>query len=160
MGNPRHDPETVELGLRLTVLSGGNTSRAASLMLSEGKPVDAKTLARWKDHNHAHRYEQLIDEIRRELDTEIKDTSSVIASQAQAVEAQLIKELGSELHEIPARDKARAVQSLAQTASTHVQIQRLLSEKPTSIVETRPPSEILAELRELGVIEAEVVEED
>lgn len=154
----RHDAETIELGLRLTVLSGGNCSRASKLMLGEGKTVDDTTLRRWKEDKYSHRYEQLVDEVRRELDESIKDVSSVIAEQAQAVESQMLRELATELHEIPAKEKARAVQALAQAASTHVQIGRLLNEKPTSITETRPPAEIVAELRELGVIEATVEE--
>jgi hypothetical protein len=157
--SPRHPPEVVELGLRLTALSGGNCGRAEKLMLNEGHSVDRRTLTRWKTEQHPDRYEQILDEIRRELDDETKDMSKVLASQAQVVEQDMIRELATELHDIPARDKASAVRNLAQAASTHVQIDRLLSEKPTSITETRPPSEIIAELREFGVIEAEVVEE-
>lgn len=153
--NGGFDIQVVELGLRLTVLSGGDCSRASKLMGESGHPIDSRTLKKWRDSLYSNRYEQLIEQIREELNTSVKDVSLAIADQAQEVELAMISKLPDKLDSMEGRDLARSVQALAQAGATHIQTNRLLDEKPTSITETRPPAELIAELRELGVIDAE-----
>lgn len=153
------DYETVELGLRCIVLSGGNTARAERKMLAHGTPVDKRTLRTWMEETHAARYEQLLAEIRAELDTSIADTSKALADEFQEIEMDMARELKDKLVDMEGRDLARSIQALAQAGATHIQTERLLTDKPTSIHEIRAPGEILADLRDLGVVDAEVVEE-
>lgn len=155
-------PEEIELGLRTLVLTGGNAAAAARRLASmeDPRPIDRRTLQHWKEDRFAHRYEQLVAEIRADLTTNVADQAMGLAEEVAEVEAELIRETRAKLKDIPAQHLARSALALAQVRSTNVQTARLLREQPTQISEIRDPAEILAELRDLKVIDAEVVEED
>lgn len=156
--------EEVELGLRLTVLSGGDTGRAAKLMKNEGHPVDSRTLRKWKDETHALRYEQLVPEIRQQLNESVGDVSLVIAEQAQAVEQDMLKELAGKINGMEGKELARGVSDLARASNTHIATNRLLNDKPTSITRAETSdervTEALAALKDLDLIEGTATEID
>ena len=151
----------VEVGLRLLVLSGGDESRAARLMASEGRPVDPRTLRSWRDERYAQRYSALTHEIANDISLETASRSMELAGMAQSVEEDMIREAQHKLKDIPARDLARSALAMAQIGETHTKTSRLLRDQPTSITEVRDVSEIMAELKHLEVIEgtAEEVED-
>lgn len=156
----QYDVETVELALRVIVLNGGNCSRAARQLLNHGYDIGRRTLTHWKDETHATRYEQVLAEVRAELDKSVADTSMAIADESQEVTALMVRDLKEKFVDMEARDLARSVQALAQASATQVQTARLLKDQPTSINELRPPSEILADLKDAGIIEGTAQEVD
>jgi leucyl aminopeptidase len=82
-----------------------------------------------------------------------------VATQAQDLSAEMVRRLQENLHEVPTKDLAKAALNVAQTSRTNVEVARLLRNQPNSIVEVRSVDESLDRLKELDVIDVDVVEE-
>jgi hypothetical protein len=152
----------VAAGLRALALYGGNAERAARALAESGPPIAAKTLRQWKRGKYAVQYEEIVYELRQTIGHKVSDDAMEVAAAASEVEAQLISETKAQLHDIPAKDLAKAALNMAQIKRTNIESARLLRNEPTQITEHRSVDESIEELRALGVIEvdAEEVEEE
>ena len=152
----------VATGLRALALYGGNAQKAAKALLAEGRPIPAKTLTQWRNGKHAVEYEDIVHELRQAIGQKVSDEAMEVAAAASEVEAELIAETKAQLHDIPAKDLAKAALNMSQIKRTNIESARLLRNEPTQITETRNVDESIEELRSLGVIdvEAEEIEED
>jgi hypothetical protein len=159
---PRHPRDYTELdvaiGLRALALYGGNTAKAARALLADGRAISEKTLRSWRDGQYAVQYEDLVYELRQSIGQKVSDEAMEIAAQASEVETALISATQANLHDIPAKDLAKAALNMAQIKRTNVETARLLRNEPTQITENRSVDDSLAELRSLGVIEVEAEE--
>jgi hypothetical protein len=148
----------VATGLRAMALYGGNAQKASRALTAEGRPIPAKTLKQWRDGRYAVQYEDMVYELRQSIGQKVSDEAMEIAAQATEVETALIAATQANLHDIPAKDLAKAALNMAQIKRTNVETARLLRNEPTQIVENRSVQDSLEELRSLGVIEVEVEE--
>lgn len=148
----------VAVGLRALALYGGNAAKAARALVSDGRPISEKTLRNWRDGKYAVQYEDLVYELRQSIGQKVSDEAMEIAAQASEVETALISATQANLHDIPAKDLAKAALNMAQIKRTNVETARLLRNEPTQITEHRSVDDSLAELRSLGVIEVEAEE--
>lgn len=151
----------VATGLRALALYGGNAQKASKALTAEGRPIPAKTLTNWRNGKYAVQYEDLVHDMRQAIGQKVSDDAMEVAAAASEVEAKLIAETQAQLHDIPAKDLAKAALNMSQIKRTNIESARLLRNEPTQITETRNVDESLEELRALGVIdvEAEEIEE-
>jgi hypothetical protein len=148
----------VAVALRALALYGGNSGKAARALAAEGRPIPSKTLQNWRDGKYAVQYEDLVYELRQSIGQKVSDEAMEIAAQASEVETALIAATQANLHDIPAKDLAKAALNMAQIKRTNIESARLLRNEPTQITENRSVDDSLAELRSLGVIEVEAEE--
>jgi hypothetical protein len=148
----------VATGLRTLALYGGNSAKASRALLSQGRPIPEKTLRDWRDGKYAVQYEDLVYDLRQSIGQKVSDEAMEIAAQATEVETALISATQANLHDIPAKDLAKAALNMAQIKKTNIEAARLLRNEPTQIVENRSVYESLEELKALGVIDVEAEE--
>lgn len=150
----------VATGLRALALYGGNATRASRALNAEGLPVSAKVLTSWRKEKYAVQYEDIVYELRQKIGQKVSDDAMEVAARASEVEAELIAEAQKQLADIPAKDLAKSALNMAQIKRTNVETARLLRNEPTQITETRSVDESLDELKALGVIDVEAIEEE
>lgn len=164
VGKPKSARDWTELdvatGLRVLALYGGNASKASRALIAEGRPIPESTLLSWRNEKYAVQYEDLVYEMRQSIGQKVSDESMEIAAKATEVESALIAATQANLHDIPAKDLAKAALNMAQIKRTNIESARLLRNEPTQITEVRNVDESLEELKSLGVIDVEAVEED
>jgi hypothetical protein len=148
----------VAQALRTLALYGGSESRAARALASEGLPIPKETLALWRSERYPVEYEDIVYRLRESIGSQVSDGAMEVASNAQALSAQMIDRLQAELHEVPAKELAKAALNMAQTSRTNVEVARLLRNEPTSIQEVRSVDETLDVLADLDVIDVEAEE--
>jgi hypothetical protein len=148
----------IATGLRALALYGGNAAKASRALLSDGRPIPEKTLCSWRDGKYAVQYEELVYELRQSIGQKVSDDAMEVAVQASEVETALIAATQANLHDIPAKDLAKAALNMAQLKKTNIEAARLLRNEPTQITETRNVYESLEELKSLGVIDVEAEE--
>ena len=151
--------EDIALALRTIALVGGNCTRAATILESEGREVSHTTLRKWKDEKYPVQYEEIVYNLRESIGSKVSDGAMEVATQAQDLSAEMVRRLQENLHEVPTKDLAKAALNVAQTSRTNVEVARLLRNQPNSIVEVRSVDESLDRLKELDVIDVDVVEE-
>ena len=145
-------------GLRMLALYGGNSAKASAALLSEGRPISASTLQRWRTETYPVQYEDIVYRLRQDIGQKVSDGAMETATAAHALEAEMIAKAQQNLHEIPAKDLPKAALNMAQVKRTNVEVARLLRNEPTAITEVRDYSESLDELKALGIIEVEAEE--
>jgi hypothetical protein len=161
----QHSEETVQLGLRVLALCGGQAAQASRLLASQGYEIHRNTLTGWKNRTYAHRYLEMLHEHRQEISARTADMAMELAGRAQSVSAQLIEKTEERIDEIPPKDLARSALAATQVTAEQTRTGRLLREQPVSITEIRDPREIIAELKAEGIartddaIDVEVVDE-
>lgn len=139
--------------LRTLALYGGSYTRAARALTSEGRPVPADRLKRWREDQYAVEYEDIVYELREKIGSQVSDGAMEVAAGAQELSAKMVARLQNELHDVPAKELAKAALNMAQTSRTNIEVARLLRNEPTSINEVRSVDETLATLRDLDVID-------
>jgi len=161
----QYPEETVQLGLRVLALCGGQAAQASKLLASEGYEIHRNTLTGWKNRAYAHRYLEMLHEHRQEISARTADMAMELAGRAQTVSAQLIEKTEEKIDEIPPKDLARSALAATQVTAEQTRTSRLLREQPTNISAVRDPAEIIAELKALGIakqdeaIDVKVVDE-
>jgi hypothetical protein len=148
----------VAKALRALALYGGNAARASKALTAEGLPVPVPTLEQWRSTTYPVEYEQIVYELRQKIGSQVSDGAMEVAVDAQQLSAEMIARLQRELHEVPAKELAKAALNMAQTSRTNIEVARLLRNEPTSITEVRSVDETLDVLRDLDVIDVEAEE--
>lgn len=149
----------VGMGLRALALYGGNYARASRALTADGRPIPPKLLKTWREDTYAIEYEAVVYELREKIGSQVSDGAMEVAVSAQELSAQMVAQLQENLHEVPAKELAKAALNMAQVSRTNVEVGRLLRNEPTSITEVRSVDESLAALEDLDVIDVEVVDE-
>lgn len=149
------------VAFKVLALNGGNYSKAARALKSEGRPIHPDTLQRWREETYPVEYETIVEEMRSRISSHVSDGAMETAVNAQEVTGEMIARLQENLHEVPIKDLPKAALNMAQTSRTNAEVARLLRNEPTSIVEVRTIDESLDVLRDLDVIDvtAEEVED-
>jgi hypothetical protein len=163
----RYPDESIQLGLRVLALCGGQAAQASRLLASEGYEIPRNTLTGWKNRRYSHRYAEMLHEHRQEIGERTADLAMELAGRAQTVSAELVEKTHDKADAIEPKDLARSALALTQVSAEQVRTGRLLRDLPTGITEVRDPREIVRELQALDVvkleqenaIDAEVVDE-
>ena len=106
----------------------------------------------------ASTYIERRQQLRERIGSQVSDGAMEVADNAQQLSQEMITRLKGELHDVPAKELAKAALNMAQTSRTNIEVARLLRNEPTSIAEVRSVDETLDVLRDLDVIDVEVEE--
>lgn len=145
-------------GLRVLALYGGNYKRAEAALKAQGLPISNDTLKVWRTEKYPVEYEDIVYRLRETIGQQVSDGAMEVADSAQQLSSEMIARLQENLHEVPAKELAKAALNMAQTSRTNVEVARLLRNEPTSIQEVRSVDESLDVLRDLDVIDVEAEE--
>jgi hypothetical protein len=146
------EPEIAE-ALRTLALYGGSYSRASTALQAQGLPIPASRLKSWREDRYPVEYEDTVYRLRESIGSQVSDGAMEVAANAQALSAKMIDRLQTELHDVPAKELAKAALNMAQTSRTNIEVARLLRNEPTSIQEVRSVDETLDVLRDLDVLD-------
>jgi len=149
----RHSDDEVNLALKLIVLNGGRLKNAAEQLQDEGFAIHRNTLRDWRDKAFPRRFAQIRHELAPQVTEDIAARSLERALEADAAEQEYIKAAVDRLGEVDATHLAKNALALANAKANNIHSAQLLRDKPTQIVETRNPEEMVAVLERLGVAE-------
>ena len=164
--------EDVEVVLRLVAFNGGNIA-ASTRAINEDYHISVhpNTVSRWINTHFPRRYVQIQNELADDVENRVAGKLGDLSMRSAQTQERLLDELDNQLardqlneRETPVKDLAPAIRNIAQANQSNIQQQRLLRDKPTSIVETRTIDETIAYLERENLLidlpDSEIVDVD
>src|SRR5262245_48807299 len=110
---PKHTEADVELGLRLLVLSGNDTSKTCAALHEEGIHTKQSDLRYWRDVAFPTRYTEIRRELAADVGEEVAGKAMERAIQYDAAETKLIEATVTKLDEIEPNRLAASALAMA-----------------------------------------------
>src|SRR5262245_10131471 len=156
-----YSEEDVNLVLRVLAYNGGNLNlTVAELEDKYGKSITSQTVARWRSTLFAQRYTEIQYELQSEINKKLAGVLAENGIKSAQAQAEMIDRLMNEVNSLEPKQLATAARELAQVQSIAVDKSSLLRGLPTQIHAERKPEDVVRALKELNIVEAEVVEGD
>jgi hypothetical protein len=155
-GRPYTEPE-VERGLVALSLCDGNSKRAARVLATQDLSIDPSTLRKWRTQRPDD-YERVQALVLPRVKAQTAELHADFAKRAIEVNAKVLDKLEREYDEISPRELPGAVRNLSTTAGIHEDKAANLRGDPTTVIEHRSYKEVVAKLKQMGVIEGDAEE--
>ena len=139
----KYTQEQITEGLMALIAHAGNR-RAASAYLSEEKgiTIPPRTLSNWK-HQHAIEYLELREKFADQQEKQLAHEYLDLAAQAAVGTKLAVEKAVEKLEANKDQDPARTAANLAHVSQSSVDRNRVLTDRPSRITETRGIDEIL-----------------
>jgi hypothetical protein len=155
-----YDPDTVDQALLQLVLNDYNVTRTCRDLEASGIKVPRKTLSKWRD-NYPRRLQFHATQSARELEERIVTKQRAIASAALDVVHDAIEKESARVKAGDVRDMSAAARNMATTSAIATDKLLAMTGRPSAIVQhERKPEQIIARLKELGVVDSTAEEEE
>lgn len=144
--------EEIETGLMAMIAWAGNASAASRYLKAEKKlDVSASTLNGWK-RTHAPRYLELSEKYQDQMEDALAHEFREVAAVATQAERLAVEKAVERLEKGQDQDPARSAASLSKVKQVNTDKLMTLTQRPTTITETRNADEIIRSLVAKGVL--------
>jgi hypothetical protein len=148
---PHYSDAEIDAALRTLILTG-SVAKASRTLIESGLQFSEQQLRHWRDHAFANRHYRLRRELANDVGEEVAGRAMEQALQEDEAERLFVERALDRLDEIPTRDLAASARNMAQAKALDVTKAQLLRDRPTEIKETRSVPELLAVLKDAGVL--------
>ena len=145
--------EQITEGLMALIAHAGNHRRASDYLKTEkGIEIPPDTLYGWK-HKHAIEYLELREKFADQMEKQLAHEYLDLAAQAAQGTELAVKRAVERLEADEDKDPARTAANLAHVSQSSVDRNRVLTDRPSRITETRGLEEILRSLAAKNILQ-------
>jgi hypothetical protein len=154
------DPRKVELALQLAAINNGNVELTVRQLREQaGVRITAPTITGWMRGRYAKRYGELAELHAETARESAAIEAAEIAARSAEVTRSMVDAAAESIDQLDPRDRAPSARAMSQVHAAMTEKALLLRGQPTQRVSITELDEIFNELRSMGVVDAQVIED-